>query len=64
MTYQLLYTHKSIRDMDVLDQTVKQRIGKTPQRFEPNPLAMSNRLDNRNWDPIGFGSKITLWSSI
>lgn len=44
MTYRLVYTHRAIRDIDALDQTVKQRIGKTLQRFEENPLAHAEPL--------------------
>jgi hypothetical protein len=30
--YRLVYTHRAIKDIDMLDTSVKQRIGKTLQR--------------------------------
>ncbi|MDC8448459.1 MAG: type II toxin-antitoxin system RelE/ParE family toxin [Nitrospira sp.] len=44
MTYRLVYTHRAIKDIDALDPPVKQRIGKTLQRFEQNPLAHAEPL--------------------
>lgn len=44
MTYRLVYTHRAIKDIDALEATVKQRIGKTLQRFERNPLAHAEPL--------------------
>lgn len=44
MTYQLVYTHRAIKDLDGLDATVKQRIGKALQRYERNPLAYAEPL--------------------
>lgn len=44
MTYRLVYTHRASRDIDALDAAVKQRIGKTLQRFEQNPLAYAEPL--------------------
>jgi mRNA interferase RelE/StbE len=36
--YRLVYTHRAIRDIDALDTSVKQRIGKTLLRYGPDPL--------------------------
>lgn len=44
MTYRLVYTHRAIKDIDALDEAVKQRIGKTLQRFEQNPLTHAEPL--------------------
>ena len=38
MKYRLVYTHRAIRDLDELDASVKQRIGKTLLRYESDPL--------------------------
>ena len=44
MTYRLVYTHRAIKDIDGLDASVKQRIGKALRRFEQNPLAHAEPL--------------------
>ena len=44
MKYRLVYTYRAIRDIDVLDTTVKQRIGKTLLRYEHDPLKYSEPL--------------------
>ncbi|NOS79766.1 MAG: type II toxin-antitoxin system RelE/ParE family toxin [Nitrospira sp.] len=44
MKYRLAYTHRAIKDIDTLDTSVKQRIGKTLQRYEQNPLAHAEPL--------------------
>ena len=44
MKYRLVYTHRAIRDIDALDRNVKQRIGKTLLRYEPNPLKHAEPL--------------------
>lgn len=44
MKYLLVYTHRAIKDIDTLDTSVKQRIGKTLQRYEQNPLAHAEPL--------------------
>lgn len=38
MKFRLVYTHRAIRDINALDMKVKQRIGKTLRRYEPDPL--------------------------
>jgi mRNA interferase RelE/StbE len=42
--YQLVYTHRAISDIDVLDASVKQRIGKTLLRYEQDPLKHAEPL--------------------
>lgn len=44
MKYRLVYTHRAIKEIDTLDTSVKQRIGKTLQRYEQNPLAHAEPL--------------------
>ena len=44
MKYRLVYTHRSIRDIDALDTSVKQRIGKTLLRYGPDPLKHAEPL--------------------
>ncbi len=44
MKYQLVYTHRAIRDLDELDASVKQRIGKTLLRYEQDPLKHAEPL--------------------
>lgn len=44
MTYRLVYTHRAIKDLDGLDATVKQRIGKALRRYERDPLAHAEPL--------------------
>ncbi len=44
MKYRLVYTHRAIRDIDALDTKVKQRIGKTLRRYEPDPLKHAEPL--------------------
>ncbi len=44
MKYRLVYTHRAIKNIDTLDTSVKQRIGKTLQRYEQNPLAHAEPL--------------------
>lgn len=44
MKYRLVYTHRAINDIDKLDKSVKQRIGKTLQRYEQNPLVHAEPL--------------------
>jgi mRNA interferase RelE/StbE len=42
--YRLVYTHRAIRDLDELDASVKQRIGKTLLRYESDPLQYAEFL--------------------
>lgn len=44
MKYRLLYTHRAIRDIDGLDTSVKQRIGKTLLRYGSDPLQHAESL--------------------
>jgi mRNA interferase RelE/StbE len=42
--YRLVYTQRAIRDIEALDASIKQRIGKTLLRFESDPLKHAERL--------------------
>ena len=44
MKYRLAYTHRAIRDIDALDTSVKQRVGKTLLRYGPDPLKHAEPL--------------------
>ncbi|NWF72278.1 MAG: type II toxin-antitoxin system RelE/ParE family toxin [Nitrospirae bacterium] len=44
MKYRLVYTHRAIRDIDALDTSIKQRIGKTLLRYESDPLQHAESL--------------------
>ena len=44
MKYRLVYTHRAIRDIDALDTSIKQRIGKTLLRYESDPLQHAEPL--------------------
>lgn len=44
MTYRLLYTHRAIRDIAVLESGIRQRIGKTLLRFQSDPLKHAEPL--------------------
>ena len=44
MKYRLVYTHRAIRDIDALDRSIKQRIGKTLVRYESDPLQRAEPL--------------------
>lgn len=44
MKYRLVYTHRAVRDIDALDASEKQRIGKTLLRYEPDPLKHAEPL--------------------
>ena len=54
MKYRLVYTHRAIKDIDTLDTSVKQRIGKTLQRYEQNPLAHAEPLKQSELDSYRF----------
>jgi len=36
--YRLFYTHRALKDIEALDASVKQRLGKTLRRYEQQPL--------------------------
>jgi mRNA interferase RelE/StbE len=44
VTYRLVYTYRAIKDLDGLDATVKQRIGKALLRYERAPLVHAEPL--------------------
>jgi hypothetical protein len=58
--YRLVYTHRAIEDIDVLDNSVKQRIGKTLLRYESDPSSMPSPSSNRSWVHTDFVSVTTV----
>ena len=44
MKYSLIYTHRSIKDIQRLDPTVKKRISTALLRYQVDPLQYSERL--------------------
>lgn len=44
MKYELIYTARAVRDIENLDENVKQRIGKTIIRYKENPLKYAEKL--------------------
>lgn len=44
MKYELVYTARAVRDIENLDENVKQRIGKTIIRYKENPLEYAEKL--------------------
>lgn len=46
MTYRLVYTLKAVKDLQKLEASVRQRVGKTLLRYEENPLGYSEKLIN------------------
>ena len=46
MTYHLTYTHRAINDIETLDPSTKQRIGKTLLRYKHAPLTFAEPLKN------------------
>lgn len=44
MKYELVYTARAVRDVNALDENVKQRIGKTIIRYKEDPLAYAEKL--------------------
>jgi hypothetical protein len=58
--YRLIYTHRAIRDIDALDTSVKQRIGKTLLRYESDPLSHAEPLKQSELVHTDFGSATTV----
>lgn len=46
MTYRFVYALRAVKDLEKLDPSVRQRIGKTLLRYEENPFAHSEKLIN------------------
>lgn len=44
MTYRLLYTRRAVKDIEKLDWSVKQRIGRTLLRYESDPIKYAEPL--------------------
>lgn len=46
MKYQLTYTERSVRDIQKLDSSIKQRIAKSLVRYQTDPIKFSRKLTN------------------
>ena len=44
MTYRLVYTRRAVKDIEKLDWSVTQRIGKTLLRYESDPIKYAEKL--------------------
>jgi hypothetical protein len=44
LRYRLVYTQRAVKDIEVLDPNIKQRIGKTLLRYEKDPLKYADKL--------------------
>lgn len=54
MKYNLIYTNRSVKDIEKLDYSIKNRIGKALIRFSENPLHYSERLTNHDLGSYRF----------
>jgi mRNA interferase RelE/StbE len=52
--YRLTYTYRAIRDIDALEPTIKQRVGKTLLRYGKNPLAYAEPLKDSDLGSYRF----------
>lgn len=46
MSYDLVYTQRSIRDIEKLDPKIKKRIGKVLLRYKEEPLRFAEKLSD------------------
>ena len=44
MTYRLVYTRRAVKDIEKLDRSVRQRIGKALLRYENDPVKYGEKL--------------------
>ena len=44
MTYRLVYTRRAVKDIEKLDRSVRQRIGKALLRYENDPIEYAEKL--------------------
>ena len=44
MSYKLVYTHRAVKDIEALEPSIKERIGKTLLRYEKDPLQYTEKL--------------------
>ena len=44
MTYRLVYTRRAVRDIEKLDPSIRQRIGKSLLRYESDPIKYAEKL--------------------
>ena len=44
MTYRLVYTRRAVKDIEKLDPSIRQRIGKSLLRYESDPIKYAEKL--------------------
>jgi mRNA interferase RelE/StbE len=44
LRYRLIYTQRAVKDIQKLDSSIKQRIGKTLLRYEEDPVKYAEKL--------------------
>jgi mRNA interferase RelE/StbE len=44
VSYRLVYTRRAVKDLQGLDEAVRQRIGRTLKQYEQDPLRHARRL--------------------
>jgi len=44
MAYKILYTRRAVRDISKLPRAVKERIGRTLERYAENPLSYARKM--------------------
>jgi len=54
MKYELVYTHTAFKDIRKLDESTKQRIKKTLERYQNNPLQYASKLTNAEYGEYRF----------
>ncbi len=54
MTYRLVYTQRAVRDIEKLDQKIKDRLDKTLLRYEKDPLRHAERLSHSDMGSYRF----------
>lgn len=54
MSYKVVYTQRAVRDIEKLDPLIKQRIGKTLQRYKENPLQYATKLTDSSLGTCRF----------
>jgi len=44
LSYNLIYTHRSLKDIRKLDKDIRKRIGKALKRYEKDPMKFASKL--------------------
>jgi len=54
LKYNIVYTSRSIKDIDNLEKDIKKRLGRTLLRYEKDPLKYAGKLTNSNLGTYRF----------